>query len=129
MIDPPATIIAAHQLATTECPVTAWRIVRSARDFLAGLAVFALIVLALTYAPSEQSARSPHPFAASAHAAATFQAPKLVRGWGDAGPAKAGLVFRSTDQREALLILGTAFAAILSLNLAFLRHLRRAYAN
>lgn len=39
-----------------------------------------------------------------------------------------GLIFRQTDRLMALIILGTVFSLLVAFNLAFFRHLRRAYA-
>ena len=124
MINPPTTIAAAQEMAA-ETPITARRIVRPARDFLAGLAVFAVFIFAVACAPGGTSDPSHQAFTASA-SAASISTPKLLRGWGEAGSAT--MIYRSTDRQEALLILGLAFAAILSFNLAFVRHLRIAYA-
>ncbi len=112
-----------------------WTMVRSlarpARDFLMGIVIFTVIALALTYAPDFGSpSRSTSPFAGSAHAATmTTSAPHatLVRGWRETGSEATVLNHRSIGQRQGLIILGTTFATILALNMAFLRHLRRAY--
>lgn len=132
MINPVETIVATQAPLVVSGGADWRRLMRPARDFLMGLAAFAVVVLVMSAAPHfNASPRTTNPFVGSAHASiltvATPHPVLLAKGWGGVGSGNAGLIYRSTDQREALMILGTAFAAILTLNLALLRHLRSAY--
>ena len=100
---------------------------RWARDFVLALSLFWLAVFVCdgphnqAYAiplPSHVSSGVEHPTALSAHA------------WERAAKAEFRVLRESRDERtRTLILLSLAFAGLTSLNLAFLRHLRRAYAS
>ena len=96
------------------------RLVRGARDFAIGLAVYAFIVAGVGYL-SAGTIDPDYLFSSKAHAAmhgvafAKFEADQIAT--------------TATDARQATIILGLAFATLTAFNLAFLRHLRRVYAS
>lgn len=99
-------------------------VARTGRDFLFGLALFALVATAAGVLP-QASGRSPAPlFSTSAYAAAPHAS------WALSHPIQSDTaVYGSTDRRAATVLLGLSFAALLAFNLAVLRHLRRVYAS
>jgi hypothetical protein len=100
------------------------RITQVGRDFLIGLGLFALILLATTQLPDADARGRNQMFSSSAHAAPMLriasEAPL------DLQPSA---IFRSTDRGEARTILGLAFASLVAFNLGVLGHLRRVYAS
>jgi hypothetical protein len=99
------------------------RFVRTARDFLLGLGLYAALAVGAAYLPDRSTPENPHVFSSRAYAAV-----QLVTAAAPPSSATA-TVFRSTDAREATAILGLAFASLVAMNLAFFRHLRRVYAS
>lgn len=97
---------------------------RVARDFVIGLGVYTVIVFATACGPGQIHDGHGAMFSSGAHAAAPllYRPENLV----EVGTAA---VYRSTDERQAITILGLAFATLVALNLAFFRHLRRVYAS
>jgi hypothetical protein len=97
---------------------------RFVRDFVIGLGLFAMMAALATRAPEPRRPTALPLFGSSAYAASQ-SAPTVMRAKYTAAPA----VYRSTDSRQATIILGLAFAALLAFNLAVVRHLRRVYAS
>jgi hypothetical protein len=106
-------------------PARSKRLARGVRDFLTGLGLFAMVVVACYSLPTRE-ARAPVPiFAASAQAASPYT---LAIQSQPAG-LDAIAVKRAQEVRTALMILGLVFASLVAFNLAFFRHLRRVYAS
>ena len=97
---------------------------RIIRDFVIGLVVYAGIVLATSFADGGQFDVQPTMFSSTARAAAPTG---LVPAGATAVAAESQL--SSTEKREAVAILGLAFAALVAFDLALFRHLRRVYAS
>lgn len=71
------------------------------------------------------------PFAAERHAAPATEVSSInvaATNQASAHNPGEGLVFRQTDRQMALIILASVFSLLVAFNLAFFRHLRRAYA-
>jgi hypothetical protein len=108
----------------------ALRLPRMVRDFLAGLVVFGAILSVTTYSPLSNE---PNPTFSGAALAGQFAMPSEAQGLIAASykpnfTASTQMV-RTTEQTQGLLIVGLVFSAMVALNLAFLRHLRRVYAS
>ena len=111
------------------------KLLRPAFDALAALAVFALVSVGLTSAPSAASP-GPSTFAVSYETSASI----AVKALGDvndrpvieiattSSPANADAVYRRTSTDAAWGLLALAFSILAALNLAIVRHLRHAYA-
>jgi hypothetical protein len=106
------------------------RVVRSLRDFLTGLGLFALIVGGTSYLPSRAPIETVPMFTARAHASSAdryAQPNSLVAAKFDAK--STAQITRAPDDRKTHIILALVFASLVAFNLAFLRHLRRVYAS
>lgn len=97
---------------------------RFIRDFLTGLAVYALIVC-LTPAGADQSQAQPMPVIGAAGTSSPAAGLRIAAG----GDALVVTGLRSAERNEAITILGLAFAALVAFDLALFRHLRRVYAS
>jgi hypothetical protein len=111
-------------------PLSVLRMPRVVRDFLAGLVIFAGILAVTTYSPLSND---PNPAFSGAALAGQFTMPTEAQGLisADFKPnfIASTRINRTPEQTQGLLIVGLVFSAMVALNLAFLRHLRRVYAS
>lgn len=105
-------------------PVPIRRMALFGRDFVIGLGVFAVILLATAKMPADDGRGHHQMFLSSAYAA-----PMLTLAAKAPADLQPSTVYRSTDRGEARAILGIAFASLVAFNLGMLRHLRRVYAS
>jgi hypothetical protein len=110
----------------------ALRLPRMVRDFLTGLVLFGVMLGVTTFAPLSNDTQPTMfsgaalagqftmPTDAQALVSVDFKTPTFTT---------STRVVRTTEQTQGLLILGLVFSAMVALNLAFLRHLRRVYAS
>jgi hypothetical protein len=111
-------------------PLPALRVPRMVRDFLTGLMIFAAILGVVTFAPLSNDPNSTFTGAALAgQFAMPTEAHGLVATSFSPNFTPSTRIVRTTEQTQGLLILGLVFSAMVALNLAFLRHLRRVYAS
>jgi hypothetical protein len=102
------------------------RLTRLLKDFLIGLSVFALVLLA---AAAEGSGGAWSVLAEVANAGEIASSEVIdTLDMIDAQLALSEPVYRDTDRGTAILILALVFSSIVAFNLWFFRHLRRVYA-
>jgi hypothetical protein len=108
----------------------ALRMPRMVRDFLTGLVIFGAILSVTTFSPLSNDANATFSGAALA---GQFTMPADAQGLISANYkpnfTPSTRIVRTTEQTHGLLIVGLVFSAMVALNLAFLRHLRRVYAS
>jgi hypothetical protein len=99
---------------------------RLLKDFLIGLAVIALVLVAAF----ADGARGPWSMLAEVAHAAEIASSEVADTMEmiDAELALSEPVYRGTDRGTAILILALVFSSIVAFNLWFFRHLRRVYA-
>jgi hypothetical protein len=111
-------------------PLSVLRLPRVVRDFLVGLVIFAGILAVTTFSPLSND---PNPTFSGAALAGQFTMPTEAQGLisADFKPnfTASTRLNRTPEQTQGLLIVGLVFSAMVALNLAFLRHLRRVYAS
>ena len=118
-------------------PVTRMRVrvafIRPAIDAAAALALFMFATMTLASAPTSAN---PHNFGAHGQfaspatpAIADTGRPPIVEIATTSSPQAADAVYRRTSSAAAWVLLSFAFSLVAALNMAFLRHMRRAYAN
>ena len=100
------------------------RVVRTTRDFLLGLGLFAIIMTGGSYL-SGPSTSEPVPIFTARANAAKPQPVSLAKF--EQRPAQPSL--RASDEHSAKIILALVFASLVAFNLGLLRHLRRVYAS
>jgi hypothetical protein len=106
----------------------ALRMPRMVRDFLTGLVIFGAILSVTTFSPLSNDANATFSGAALA---GQFTMPADAQGLISANYkpnfTPSTRIVRTTEQTHG--IVGLVFSAMVALNLAFLRHLRRVYAS
>ncbi|MEQ1714446.1 MAG: hypothetical protein ABL907_00445 [Hyphomicrobium sp.] len=107
--------------------------IRPAIDAAAALALFMFATMTLASAPTSAN---PHNFGtpppiSSPAALAIGEAgrPPIVEIATTSSPQAADAVYRRTSSAAAWVLLSLAFSLVAALNMAFLRHMRHAYAN
>ncbi len=100
------------------------RVVRTTRDFLLGLGLFAIIMTSGSYLSGPSNSEPVPIFTARANAAKPQ--PALLAKF-DQKLLQPSL--RASDERSAKIILALVFASLVAFNLGLLRHLRRVYAS
>jgi hypothetical protein len=114
----------------TARPLPALRMPRMVRDFLTGLMIFGAILAVTTFSPLSND---PNPVFTGAALAGQYTMSAEAHGLiaADFKPnfTASTRIVRTTEQTQGLLIVGLVFSAMVALNLAFLRHLRRVYAS
>ena len=100
------------------------RIVRTTRDFLLGLGLFAIIMTGGSYL-SGPSTNEPVPIFTTRANAAKPQPVALAK----FDQTQSQPTLRANDERSAKIILALVFASLVAFNLGLLRHLRRVYAS
>jgi K+-transporting ATPase c subunit len=106
------------------------RIVRSVRDFLTGLGLFALILTGSSYLPNRAATDRVPIFTSHAQASSAYdytQINTVIEARPDAKTAATEA--RQGEERRNKVTLALVFASLVAFNLAFLRHLRRVYAS
>lgn len=106
------------------------RIVRSVRDFLTGLGLFALILTGSSYLPAREATSRLPIFTSRAHASPAYEYTQINNVFAARADSKAATVTAQPGkERHHMVILALVFASLVAFNLAFLRHLRRVYAS
>ncbi len=103
-----------------------WFFVRPAIDAAVALVLFMIVSMALTCAPSSANPQNPGSVAQLRSLVAEER--PIVEIATTSSPEAPDAVYRRTSFSAAWVLLSFAFSILVAFNLAFLRHMRRAYA-